>query len=168
MLMLVGHRGAARNTDGVMGNFTNMLPLRVAVAENMTFRDLVKQMRGVVFEALKHRDVPVQLVFNTENLFEHPLAAVRLNWITLLDHAEKLAPIASADLTFTPYFTGIGEASGLPMFGRTPQFPGIAGFAIRSVEGLNIVLSQPPKEGKEPLRLGQWLERLSSSPDAPM
>jgi amino acid adenylation domain-containing protein len=44
--------------QGILGYFLNVLPLRIDLAGNPTFRELLKRVRGTVLEALSNEDAP--------------------------------------------------------------------------------------------------------------
>ena len=61
--ILVGTPIAGRHhleTEGLIGFFVNMLPLRTDVADNPTFRELLQRVRETTLEAYSHQDVPVE------------------------------------------------------------------------------------------------------------
>jgi amino acid adenylation domain-containing protein len=61
--ILVGTPIAGRNeleTENLIGLFVNTLIFRADFAVNMTFRDLVRQVRGFALEAFSHQDIPFE------------------------------------------------------------------------------------------------------------
>lgn len=59
--VLVGTPIAGRNRvelEGLIGFFANTLPLRVNLADNPSFRDLILRVREMALEAYAHQDVP--------------------------------------------------------------------------------------------------------------
>ncbi len=61
--LLVGTPVAGRSrpeTEGVVGVFMNLLPLRLRLAPGSTFRDLLRQARSVVLEALGRQEMPFE------------------------------------------------------------------------------------------------------------
>ncbi|MFD2168557.1 non-ribosomal peptide synthase/polyketide synthase [Tumebacillus lipolyticus] len=61
--MLVGTPIAGRNhseVEGLIGFFVNTLVLRTQMQEQMTFRDLLQQVRNTTLEAYAHQDLPFE------------------------------------------------------------------------------------------------------------
>ncbi len=62
--VLVGSPVANRTpeTEGTVGPFSNPLCLRTDLAGNPTFRELLQRVRSVTFEALDHKDLPIERI----------------------------------------------------------------------------------------------------------
>ncbi|MCU1267658.1 MAG: amino acid adenylation domain protein [Acidobacteria bacterium] len=61
--LLVGTDVANRNrveTEGLIGFFTNLLPLRARLANDLEFRELLHQVRETTLEAYAHQDLPFE------------------------------------------------------------------------------------------------------------
>ncbi len=72
---VVGSPAAGRaeaETDELVGFFVNMLPLRAAVADGMTFNELLLQVRQTTIEAVANADVPIDRVIEHLALARNP------------------------------------------------------------------------------------------------
>lgn len=141
LMAVSSYRSAGRGTTGVIGNFTNQLPLRLKVTPSLTFRDLMREVRAQVIDAFKHRDVPTQLVFGTENPLDHPLAAVLVNWMNLVDYGDGMAELRIKDTTMKPVMLGVGGASSAPMHGGNPPFATLIVRAARAPTGTSLFVT---------------------------
>jgi non-ribosomal peptide synthetase component F len=54
-----------RETETLIGNFSNNLLLRSRLSKNLSFYDLLAQVRETSLEANKHQDVPFQYLLNS-------------------------------------------------------------------------------------------------------
>ncbi len=95
--------------EHLIGLFVNTLPIRVRLAGDPGFDELVQQVRGTVADALSHPDVPVeQLVAElagTRNPRRHPLFQVMFT----LDTAAG-EPLALAGTRTEPYDLGMSSS----------------------------------------------------------
>ncbi|MFD5683452.1 non-ribosomal peptide synthetase [Streptomyces bacillaris] len=92
-------RRDAEAADAV-GFFANTSVIRVAISGDMTFRQLIRQVRGRVLDASAHQDMPfdalVDLVNPARSQAHHPLVQVMLGWQNHID-AELALPGVRAD-----------------------------------------------------------------------
>ncbi len=132
VMMVSTYRTTA--TNGVIGNFTNQLPLRIRVSEAMSFRDLVRQVRGTIIDAIKHRDLPTQVILDTDNPLVHPLAAVLVNWINLVDYGQNMTEIPAGPTSFEPVM--LGEGGGSNVYGA--PFATLIVRAVRNPQGTSV------------------------------
>lgn len=58
--------------ENLIGYFVNMLPLRLAVADDVGFGDLVRQVRTSALEAYRHQDAPFDAVVDRVSLDRMP------------------------------------------------------------------------------------------------
>jgi len=68
--IVVGIDVANRNraeTERLIGFFVNQLVLRISVAENPTFQELLQRVKSVTLDAFSHQDLPFDLLVNTFN-----------------------------------------------------------------------------------------------------
>ncbi|BAT56840.1 condensation domain-containing protein (plasmid) [Nostoc sp. NIES-3756] len=68
--IVIGIDVANRNraeTDKLIGFFVNQLVLRLSVAENPTFQELLQRVKSVTLDAYSHQDLPFDLLVNTFN-----------------------------------------------------------------------------------------------------
>src|SRR5262249_3540229 len=108
--LLVGAPVSARTrvqTEPLIGLFLNTLALRATLSPDLTFREAVDRVRGVVLDALEHADVPVERVVQDLDLrrdsHAHPLyepifnfaptAPRRLAWPDLTVTLEPAPPL---------------------------------------------------------------------------
>jgi amino acid adenylation domain-containing protein len=98
--ILVGSPVAGRNrleTEGLIGFFTNMLPLRTKLSGNPTFRELLGRVREVFLGAYAHQNLPFS----------------KIKQILYSESEPNLAPLISVRFTFenfplpTPTFSGL-------------------------------------------------------------
>jgi hypothetical protein len=87
-------RGRAEFED-LVGPFVNTLPIRVTLAENMPFTELLRRVRAVAIEAYQHQEIPfdrlVEALHPPRRASVHPLFQVML--VVVQD-----APLAVSEL----------------------------------------------------------------------
>jgi acyl carrier protein len=132
LMMVSTYRTTA--TNGVLGNFTNQLPLHITITDTMTFRDLLRQIRATIIDAIKHRDLPTQLILNTNNPLTHPLAAILVNWMNLTDYNKNMTEYHTGPTTFQPAMLGAGGTSNV--YGA--PFATLIMRAVRNPQGASI------------------------------
>ena len=125
---IAGRRDSA--LDELVGSFINTLVLRVEVAEDPTFAELLEQVRQRSVAAFEHQDVPFEVLVERLNPIRsqahHPLVQVMLAWqnnqpakLRLGDLQASLLPVetrtARMDLAFSlaERFTEAGEPAGI-------------------------------------------------------
>ncbi|MGZ4134792.1 MAG: non-ribosomal peptide synthetase, partial [Tumebacillaceae bacterium] len=103
--LLVGTPIANRNrgeVEGLIGFFANTLVLRTAMADNMTFRDLVGQIRQVSLDAHAHQDFPFERLVEElqpeRSMSQSPLFQVMFihqknNWINFDRETFSIQPV---------------------------------------------------------------------------
>ncbi|MGX1955919.1 amino acid adenylation domain-containing protein [Streptomyces anulatus] len=109
-----GRRDA--DTADAVGFFANTSVIRVAISGDMTFRQLLRQVRGRILDASAHQDTPfdalVDLVNPARSQAHHPLVQVMLGWQNHIgaeldlpgvraDVVPTTSPAARMDLTFS-------------------------------------------------------------------
>ncbi|MGB9306482.1 MAG: amino acid adenylation domain-containing protein, partial [Mycobacterium sp.] len=116
--------------DGLVGFFVNTLVLRVDLAADLTFTELLAQVRERSLAAYEHQDVPFEVLVERLNpprsMTHHPLIQVLLTWqnnaVPKLDLGElQITPVpidthsARMDLAFSlsESFTDTGEPAGI-------------------------------------------------------
>jgi hypothetical protein len=102
--------------SGLIGDFVNMVALRVRVRSNVPFRDFLREVRQIVFEALEHQEYPFPLlverfgsgrdagrspIFQTSFVFHKAAAADRLSGLVSSNDLE--AQLDCGDLRLKPY-----------------------------------------------------------------
>lgn len=68
--IVIGIDVANRNraeTEKLIGFFVNQLVLRISIAENLTFQELLQRVKSVTLEAYSHQDLPFDLLVTTLN-----------------------------------------------------------------------------------------------------
>jgi amino acid adenylation domain-containing protein len=82
---IVGTDVANRNrveTEGLIGFFTNLLPLRAKLSEDLKFSDLLRQVRETTLDAYAHQDLPFEKLVEElrppRDLSRNPLAQALL------------------------------------------------------------------------------------------
>ncbi len=75
--------------ERVVGYFINMLPLRVHLADDPAFRDLLRQTGATVLEALQHQDYPFPLLVERLNLPRDPSRAPLVQASFTLEKAHR-------------------------------------------------------------------------------
>ncbi len=72
-------------TEGIIGLFLNMLPLRTHVQEDMSFRDLLRTVQKTCLDAFANKDIPFEMLVDTSdverNLSNTPLFQVTFNML---------------------------------------------------------------------------------------
>jgi acyl carrier protein len=171
LMMVSSYRSPGRNTSGVVGNFTNQVPLRIAVSPTDTFRTLLKNVRNIVMEGIKYRDVPTSLIFDAPNAIDHPLAAAIVNWLNVVDTNEAFTPIVRNRVSMTPLMMGLGEAADAPLHGGNPPIATLVVRVVRTPQGLNLYVStateilKPPMADELAAELRSILDAAAANPD---
>ncbi|OBF21600.1 hypothetical protein A5725_13460 [Mycobacterium kubicae] len=182
--------------DKLVGFFVNTLVLRVDLAEDLTFTELLAQVRQRSLAAYEHQDVPFEVLVDQLNpprsLTHHPLIQVMLAWqnntageLALGDLHVTPVPVethtARMDLTFSlaERWTETGEPAGI---GGTVEFrtdvfdAGTVEALIRRFERVLVVLTADPSarlssvevtEESERARLADWGNRAALHRPAP-
>ncbi|MEB3150561.1 MAG: condensation domain-containing protein [Sphaerospermopsis sp.] len=68
--IVIGIDVANRNraeTERLIGFFVNQLVLRISIDKNLTFQELLQQVKSVTLDAYSHQDLPFDLLVNTLN-----------------------------------------------------------------------------------------------------
>ncbi len=96
--------------EALIGYFVNMVAIRSAVSDDITFKDLLKQVQATAFEALEHGDYPfseiVRQLAPDHDRSRSPLfqtAFAYQNWAMDIAELGHGTP-ASGDLSFEPMF----------------------------------------------------------------
>jgi thioesterase domain-containing protein/acyl carrier protein len=92
---------AGRNqpeTEGLIGYFNNILPLRTNLSGNPSFRELLSRVRQVAKGAYEHQDVPLQKIAQLPNLLRTPLTRGMFALQNAPSQALSLADIAVSSL----------------------------------------------------------------------
>lgn len=66
-------------TESLIGYFNNIIPMRSHLNNNLTFRELLKQVRIVANGAYEHQNIPLQKLVELSNLGGIPLTKVMFN-----------------------------------------------------------------------------------------
>ncbi|HST58882.1 MAG TPA: amino acid adenylation domain-containing protein, partial [Longimicrobium sp.] len=98
-------------TEGLIGFFVNTLVLRADLADDPTFRDLLKRVRGVVLDAHAHQDVPFERLVDDLGA-ERSLAHAPLFQALFLHETSALGGpgLRLEGLTLEPLSTGAAPA----------------------------------------------------------
>lgn len=75
----VSTRGRQPELDATMGRFFNWVPVHLSLAGTSTFGELVTRARNAVLDAQANDLAPGPLVFDSADIFDHPLNRVLLN-----------------------------------------------------------------------------------------
>jgi hypothetical protein len=68
--------------ETLAGRFVNLVPVRVSLAGNPTWRELFVSTRAAVLDAYAGQTTPIQAVFESDDVYDHPLGRVLLNIMT--------------------------------------------------------------------------------------
>jgi hypothetical protein len=117
--VIVGSPTAGRSQpefSGLIGHFVNMVALRVRVQGDVPFRDLLREVRQIVFEALEHQEYPFPLlverfgpgrdagyspIFQASFVFHKTRSADRLSRLASSNDLEN--PLDCGALRLKPY-----------------------------------------------------------------
>ncbi|PSB01238.1 non-ribosomal peptide synthetase [Merismopedia glauca] len=110
--IVVGTAIANRNraeTENIVGLFVNTLPLRVIIAGNPTFRELLQQVRRTTLDAYDRQDLPFEKLVEElqpeRDLSRNPLFQV---WFAL--HNQPMPSLQLGDVKLTPMEVESGTA----------------------------------------------------------
>ncbi len=114
---------AGRNrseTKAMIGCFNNLLPIRIHLSENLTFNELLTQVRQVTISAYEHQDLPFQQIAN--------LASVPLSRAMFVLQNTPSYPLELPDIIVSPLLVHNGmanfdlslfmEEKGIELFGE--------------------------------------------------
>ncbi|KJH70631.1 non-ribosomal peptide synthetase [Aliterella atlantica] len=137
--ILVGSPVANRNHQELkplIGCFVNTLALRTNLSENLTFTQLLKQIREVTLGAYAHQDLPfdqlVETVQPERDLSRHPLFQV---WFAL--HNTPLPALQVADITLTRLTVDVGTVQLDLSFDMEETSQGMIGWVEYSTDLFN-------------------------------
>ncbi|MBO0881608.1 MAG: amino acid adenylation domain-containing protein, partial [Mycobacterium sp.] len=133
---IAGRRDPA--LDELVGFFVNTLVLRVDLAGDLSFVELLAQVRRRSLEAFEHQDVPFEVLVERLNparsLSHHPLVQVMLAWQNLpWQDSAPAAGLALGDVEVTPMPTDAQTArmdlefSLVERWGEAGELAGIGG-----------------------------------------
>ena len=84
-----------KETQSLIGFFVNLLVLRVKLADNITFKEILTQVRRTILEAYEHQDTPFQKVVEAlrpeRNVNHSPLFQVMFDWLQKSSSELKLS-----------------------------------------------------------------------------
>ena len=107
----VGTAIANRNhaqTENLIGFFVNMLPLRLILRGNLSFRELLQQVREITIDAYAHQDLP--FVMLVEDLHaERSSSRAPLFQVVFVMQNATVAALELPDLTLRPLPVNIGR-----------------------------------------------------------
>jgi amino acid adenylation domain-containing protein len=95
----VNLRDQREESGGVVGRFANWVPMRFSLAKHISIRDALAHVRSVVLDSYSRMWAPATLVYETDDIFDHPLNRVLLN--TPIIGGRKAPPRNIGDLTIT-------------------------------------------------------------------
>lgn len=163
-------RETGRATTGVIGCFTNQQPLRISVDPKLSFRELVRNVRTIVIDAFKHRNVPTRLILDAQNPLDSPLAAVTFNWMNITDYADELVEIRSGDVLMKPIILGLDEPTR-SLYGGIGKHTALTIRAVRTNRGVETFLATTVEVlgTGAAARLGgdyeRWFRAATTTPD---
>ena len=108
--LTVGASAAGRGRPeiaGLIGCFVNVLPLRLDVAGDLTFRDLLRQTRAVCLEAYERQDAPFEKVVEELSPDRDAAAQTPLfrHTLVLYDAPDPVVHIPGLSVEVTPLYT---------------------------------------------------------------
>ncbi|NJL51699.1 MAG: amino acid adenylation domain-containing protein [Hydrococcus sp. SU_1_0] len=99
--IVIGSPIANRNyqeVESLIGFFVNTLALRLNLANQPSFTDLLQQVRQVTLDAYAHQDLPFSKVVEQleldRNLSHHPVFQVMFTWQNIPDYHEELGDLS--------------------------------------------------------------------------
>ncbi|WP_408632360.1 amino acid adenylation domain-containing protein [Mycobacterium basiliense] len=157
--------------DELIGFFVNTLVLRVQLDGDVSFAELLAQVRARSLAAFEHQDVPFEVVVErlnpTRSLTHHPLIQVMLAWQNFAGPHDNLgAPVALGGLEATPISLHTGAARMDLVFSLAERFTaagapaGIAGMVEYRTDVFDAATI-----GRLIERLRLVLEAMTADPD---
>ncbi len=68
------------SVEALIGYFNNILPIRSDLSGDPSFRELLRRVRQVTMDAMKHQDAPFQRIAKLPNLVRTPLTRAMFNY----------------------------------------------------------------------------------------
>ncbi|QSQ26196.1 amino acid adenylation domain-containing protein [Pyxidicoccus parkwayensis] len=162
--LLIGTPVAGRDraeTEGLIGFFVNMLPVRMHVDTAESFRALVARLRNVALDVLDHQDTPFDVLVDTFQPRRDP----------------SRAPLFQAVLAFQNEALPPLELPGLTLSG-SPRLPDVAAYDLHlSVQsgaaGYQLLLThadlfEPSTAARMLAWLVAFLEQATAAPEVPL
>lgn len=161
--IVVGSPFAGQNhpdLEGQIGFYINMLPLRDTVPGEISFRELVREVRGTVSEAFEHQMWPFDLMVSDAAL-PRDLSRSPLFDVSVILQSQREEALGMPGLRARSCF----EHPGTSKFDLTFCFKEVSDYLILSIEYATALFSTARME-----RMARHLEQLASSigesPDA--
>ncbi|HWO37729.1 MAG TPA: amino acid adenylation domain-containing protein, partial [Candidatus Acidoferrum sp.] len=105
--ILVGTPVAARSEiefEGIVGLFANTLVFRSDFSNSLTFRELIRQVRGFALDAYTHQDVPfeklVEVLVPQRSLDTHPLFQVMFTFQNIPKQVFEIPGLSIKEIAF--------------------------------------------------------------------
>ena len=105
--ILVGTPVAARSEvefEGIVGLFANTLVFRSDFSNDLTFRELIRQVRGFALDAYSHQDVPfeklVEVLVPQRSLDTHPLFQVMFTFQNIPKQVFEIPGLSIKEIAF--------------------------------------------------------------------
>ncbi|ASS74698.1 hypothetical protein CIG75_06735 [Tumebacillus algifaecis] len=135
--LLVGTAVAGRNRselEGVVGNFANTLALRSELRADMTFRELLEQVKATSLQAFANQDVPFEKVIEEvqpeRNMGHTPLFQV----LFLLQPHVNAEQLDLGDLRFEPIWSDQGAVKYDQMMWLSESETGLTGLLMYNTD----------------------------------
>jgi non-ribosomal peptide synthetase component F/acyl carrier protein len=116
----VNLRGRRTETEKLMGRFLNWMPIRISVAGDPTFRELIGRARAAVLAAQEVDWAPASRVYEAEDPYSHPLGRVLLNTPFVGTALERKSTCAGLSVTTRNLEGASGARNDLAFVLRTP------------------------------------------------
>ncbi|MBV9773500.1 MAG: amino acid adenylation domain-containing protein, partial [Gemmatimonadetes bacterium] len=150
-----------REVEGLIGFFVNMLPLRVELSGEPSWRELLGRVREAALGAYAHQDLPferlVEELASERSLIHTPFFQVTF----ALDRSTDPEALALGDLLVEP----LGSGAGVSKFDLDLSFVDEAA-ALRGVLTCRAALFEPETIARMGTHLGRVLEALAAAPQA--
>ncbi|SDH29160.1 non-ribosomal peptide synthetase [Chitinophaga filiformis] len=167
--LVIGSPVAARNhlqLEDQIGCYMNTLALRVQLDANISFRELLEQVKQNTLNAFDHQDYPFDLLLSKLQYERYenrlPLFDVGFTWLNTIGHGDVEQVYEQGDYTVLPYTDGAGTVKSDCWIHAWEDTAGAIGVVLSFNKGL----FRPQTASSMTDDLGQLIHHFVHQPDS--